>query len=95
MAFNIEDISDQPGRIAIVTGSNSGLGFEAALAMARKGLKVVMACRSHDKAEAAKQHILAEVPNGDLEILVVDLCKMATVRRAALPHFFPPVICAL
>jgi len=83
MAFNMDGISDQSGRLAIVTGSNSGLGYETALAMTKKGLKVVMACRSLDKAEAAKQHIFAEVPNGDLEILQVDLSKLASIRSAA------------
>lgn len=83
MAFNMDDITNQSGRLAIVTGSNSGLGYETALAMTKKGLKVVMACRSLDKAEAAKQHILSEVPNGDLEILQVDLSKLSSVRSAA------------
>jgi len=83
MAFNMEDISDQSGRLAIVTGANSGLGYETSLAMSKKGLKVVMACRSLEKAEAAKQQINEEVPNASLEILLVDLSKLASVRSAA------------
>ena len=83
MTFIMDDIPDQSSRIALVTGCNSGLGYETALAMTKKGLKVVMACRNLDKAEAAKQQILAEVPNGDLEILRLDLSKQASVRKAA------------
>ncbi len=83
MAFSMNDVADQSGRLAIVTGANTGLGYETARAMAAKRMKVVMACRSVDKAEAAKQHILAEVPNADLEILQIDLSKLASVRSAA------------
>lgn len=83
MAFSMNDVADQSGRLAIVTGANTGLGYENALALAAKRMKVVMACRSVDKAEAAKQHILAKVPNGDLEILQIDLSKLASVRSAA------------
>ncbi len=67
MAFDMDDTSDQPGRLVIVTGSNSGLGYETVLARTKKALKVVIACRSPDKAETAKQYILPQAPNGDLE----------------------------
>ncbi len=80
---NIDTISDQFGRIAIVTGANTGLGYETSLAMVKKGLKVVMACRNLSKAEAAKLRILSEVPNGELEILQVDLSKLESVHHAA------------
>ena len=83
MVFSMENISDQSGRIAIVTGANSGLGYETALAMAKKGLKVIMACRCLDKAEAAKQQIIEEVRHANLEILLVDLGKLSSVRSAA------------
>jgi len=83
MAINLKKIPDQSGRVAIITGSNSGLGYETALAMAKTGLKVILACRNLDKAKAAKKQILSEVPNGDLEILQIDLSKLASVRSAA------------
>jgi len=82
MVFRLSDIADQSGRVVIITGANAGLGYEIALAMAAKRMKVVMACRNVDKAEAAKQRILIEVPNGDLEILRVDLSKLVSVRSA-------------
>lgn len=83
MTFNMDDVASQSGRIAIVTGANSGLGYETALALAKKELNVIMACRSHDKAETAKQQILAQVPNAKLDILLLDLCRLSSVRRAA------------
>lgn len=83
MAFNIDDVADQTGRIAIVTGANTGLGYETALAMAKKGIKVVMACRDINKAEISKQNILNEEPRSDVEILQIDLSKLASVRIAA------------
>lgn len=83
MTFSMNGVADQSGRLAIVTGANNGLGYEIALAMAAKRMKVIMACRSVVKAEAAKKNILAKVPNGDLEILQIDLSKLASVRSAA------------
>jgi NAD(P)-dependent dehydrogenase (short-subunit alcohol dehydrogenase family) len=83
MAFYMNDVADQYGRLAIVTGANTGLGYETALAMTAKRMKVILACRSVDKAEVAKLHILAEVPYGDIEVLQIDLSKLASVRSAA------------
>jgi len=81
--FNIDLIPSQKGRIAIVTGANTGLGFETALALARKEMKVIMACRSKGKAEKAKQKILRKVPGGDLEILLIDLTRLSSVHDFA------------
>ncbi|GLR72219.1 oxidoreductase [Agaribacter marinus] len=82
MTFKMEKVPSQFGRIAMVTGANSGLGYETALAMSQKGLKVVMACRNLDKAEEAKQKILVVEPKATLEILLLDLSKLASVRNA-------------
>lgn len=83
MTFNLNQVSPQNGRIAIVTGANAGLGYEITLSMAKLGMKVVMACRNMEKAESSRQQILALVPKADLEILHVDLSKLASVRQAA------------
>lgn len=81
--FNIDNIPSQKGKIAIVTGANTGLGFETALALVKKETKVIMACRTIEKAETAKQDILRKVPGADLEILPVDLSSLSSVRDFA------------
>lgn len=81
--FDINKVASQKGRIAIVTGANSGLGFETALALARKEMKVIMACRSMDKTEKAKNDILRKVPGADVEIFLVDLSSLSSVRDFA------------
>jgi NAD(P)-dependent dehydrogenase (short-subunit alcohol dehydrogenase family) len=60
-SYIAEHSRDMTGQVAVITGSNSGTGYLAAAAMAQMGAIVVMACRSSDKAEAAKRQILAEV----------------------------------
>ncbi len=72
---------DLTGKVAIVTGANSGIGFEAAKEFARKGARTILACRSLDKARIALDQILAEIPNSPAEILQLDLTSQATVHR--------------
>ena len=83
MSFNINDAPSQKGKIAIVTGANIGLGFETTLGLAKKGAKVVMACRNLQKAEQAKQEILQKVPDADLIIMELDLNSLQSVRDFA------------
>ena len=81
MTFDLSDSPNQTGRIAIVTGANAGLGKETVIGLAETGMKVVMACRSLERAEAARTDILKSVPGGDIEIMVVDLSSLASVRQ--------------
>jgi NAD(P)-dependent dehydrogenase (short-subunit alcohol dehydrogenase family) len=74
-------IPDQTGRIAIVTGANSGLGLVTARELARKGALVVLACRNLDKGGAALAECAAPGPPAELEEL--DLASMASVRSFA------------
>jgi NAD(P)-dependent dehydrogenase (short-subunit alcohol dehydrogenase family) len=83
MSFSLDKVSSQKGRIAVVTGANTGLGFETALGLASKECKVVMACRNADKAEQAMADIHAEVPNADLEFIKLDLNSLKSVREFA------------
>ena len=76
-------MSTQSGRIAIVTGANNGIGFETTLGMAAAGFHVVMACRNQEKADAAKAEILARVPSASLDIILLDLSDLASVRAFA------------
>jgi NAD(P)-dependent dehydrogenase (short-subunit alcohol dehydrogenase family) len=82
-AFKLEQIPSQKGRIAIVTGANTGLGFETAKALAQKEAKVILACRNLQKAEAAKAEIIKAIPQADLDIIQIDLSKLASVRQFA------------
>ena len=82
MAYDIEQLPNQDGRIAIVTGSNTGLGYHNALDLASKGAKVVMACRTESRARDAMARISAEVPGADLEFLELDLQSLDSVRSA-------------
>lgn len=80
---NANNLSNQKGRTIIVTGANSGLGFETTLALAKKGVKVIMACRSSTKANIAKEKIQQQVPNADLEVMEIDLSSLKSVRKFA------------
>jgi len=83
VAWSAEDIPDQSGRVAIVTGANGGLGLEVSRELARMGGHVVMASRDRDKAERARQEVLAEIPDASLELVALDLASLASVREAA------------
>jgi len=77
------DVPDQSGRIAIVTGANSGLGSETALALAARGAHVVLACRDASKAQAALETIRAASPAASVEVLALDLASLASIRAFA------------
>jgi NAD(P)-dependent dehydrogenase (short-subunit alcohol dehydrogenase family) len=77
------NIPDQSGITAIVTGGNSGIGYITALDLARKGARVVLACRSLPKAEAAAQKIREEVAGAQVEARVLDLAAQASVHKFA------------
>src|SRR5579872_4267181 len=76
-------IPPQNGKLAYVTGANSGIGYHAALQLARAGAAVILACRDLAKAEAARKRILAEVSGAQVEIAQLDLASLASVRAAA------------
>lgn len=75
------NIPDQTGKIAIVTGANSGIGYETALALAEKGATVIMACRNLHKANIAKKNIQKVVPTANLDIIQLDLAKQSSVHQ--------------
>lgn len=71
------------GRLAVVTGANSGLGWQAARTLAGKGATVVMACRDQEQASQARLSILAEYPQARLELARLDLADLASIRAFA------------
>jgi NAD(P)-dependent dehydrogenase (short-subunit alcohol dehydrogenase family) len=81
--WNVQDIPDQTSRLAIVTGANSGTGFEAARALARRGATVVLACRSAERAAEAMALIRRDCPAARLESEPLDLGSLASIRAAA------------
>lgn len=80
MSFNIDNIESKKGKIAIVTGANSGIGQEITIGLAKKEIKVIMACRNINKAESTKFEILKQIPNADIEIMALDLNSLKSVR---------------
>lgn len=73
----------QSGKIALVTGANSGLGFATAKGLAQAGATVIMACRNPAKAQTALQQIRDAAPQSSVETLPLDLADLASVRRFA------------
>ncbi len=71
-SWSANDAGDQAGRIAIVTGANTGLGYETASALAGTGARVILACRNREKAEAARERILLQHPSARVDVRIVD-----------------------
>jgi NAD(P)-dependent dehydrogenase (short-subunit alcohol dehydrogenase family) len=83
MRWTTSDIPDLKGRTVVVTGANSGLGFEGARAFAGREARVILACRNLDKGEAARQKIVGEHPGASVEVMALDLASLASVRAFA------------
>lgn len=81
--WTAKDIPDLRGKTAVVTGANSGLGYDTALELARKGARVLLACRSKEKTDSAIASIRREVPNAVVEFVALDLADLASVRSAS------------
>ena len=77
------DIPDQNGRVAIVTGANTGLGYHVAAALAQTGAHVVLAVRNLEKGNLALARIVAAHPDADVTLQELDLGSLASVRAAA------------
>ncbi len=78
-----KDIPSQAGKLAIITGANSGIGYQAALELARAGATVILACRNEQKASEAKAKIIAAVPPAQVEIAKVDVADLESVKTFA------------
>jgi len=81
--WTVQDIPDQAGRLAVVTGANSGLGLATARELARHGARVVLACRSEERGAAALAGLEASVPRADARLELLDLGDLASVRAFA------------
>jgi NAD(P)-dependent dehydrogenase (short-subunit alcohol dehydrogenase family) len=83
MAWTERDVPDQSGRLAVVTGSNTGLGYDTARVLAARGAHVVMAVRDAAKGEAAASRIRQASPSAKVTVHKLDLGSLASVREAA------------
>lgn len=79
--WDTRDMPDLTGKVAVVSGANSGLGLHTASALAAKGAHVVMACRDGGKAGSAMAQIRGETPKAGLEFLPLNLASLASVKR--------------
>ena len=86
------ELPDQAGRTAVVTGSSTGVGWYVALALARRGGRVVLAGRDPGRLDRAAAAIRREVADPSLAALTVDLADLASVRAAAASPDLPPVV---
>ncbi len=77
------DVPDQSGRVAIITGANSGLGYDTAAVLAAKGAHVVLAVRNLDKGNEAADRIKKASPNAVVALQELDLTSLDSVRKAA------------
>ncbi|KIU02749.1 SDR family NAD(P)-dependent oxidoreductase [Frigoribacterium sp. CFBP 8759] len=81
--WTLNDIPRQDGRVAVITGGSSGLGFETALALADHGAAVVLAVRDTTKGKEAASRIASHVPNAKVSVQNLDLGSLESVRAAA------------
>ena len=83
MKWTAESIPPQRGKTMLVTGANSGIGYQAALALARQGAHVLLGCRDAGKGQAALQQLQREAPGASAEVRLLDLASLASVRALA------------
>lgn len=81
--WTAENISDQEGKVIIVTGATSGLGKEATKVLASKNATVVMAVRNTKKWEAVASEVRKDYPNANLDIRKIDLDDLESIRSFA------------
>jgi NAD(P)-dependent dehydrogenase (short-subunit alcohol dehydrogenase family) len=81
--FTAKDVPDLSAKTFFITGANTGLGFEAAKALAGRNARVILGCRSPEKAEQARAAILQKHGSADVGIVEIDLGKLSSVKQAA------------
>jgi NAD(P)-dependent dehydrogenase (short-subunit alcohol dehydrogenase family) len=76
-------MNTNPHPLCLVTGANTGIGFEIARGLAQSGSQVILACRNQEKGEAARRAIAAEFQDSNPELLIIDLASQRSIRNAA------------
>lgn len=81
--WTLNNVPDLTGELIVVTGGNSGLGFESVKAFAAKGADVILASRSREKGEAAKNEILNSIGDANIKVMQLDLADLNSIREFA------------
>ncbi len=81
--WTAEDIPDLAGKIAVVTGANSGIGLETARELARKGAHTILACRSAERGERSVEDLKEHLPDAKLQLMALDLAGLSSIKRFA------------
>ncbi len=81
--FTHQQVPDQTGKTFFITGGNAGIGFEAANILVKQHARVLIGCRSRQKAEAAITEIKLQTPNADISFIELDLSDIESIKRAA------------
>lgn len=79
--WTLQDIPDQQGRVVVITGGNSGIGYEAGLVLAGKHAHVILTARNLNKAEAAALNIREKYPQAQITVMELDLADLKSVRN--------------
>lgn len=81
--FTAASLGGQAGKCFLVTGANTGIGYEATRVLAARGARVLMACRGEEKARLAMEHIRMDVPGANLAFVPLDQADLFSVRECA------------
>ena len=81
--WKAEHTQNQTGKLVVVTGSNTGIGYHMALTLADKGAHVILACRNQQKAESAKAKMLKTSPSANITVQLLDLADLVSIETFA------------
>jgi NAD(P)-dependent dehydrogenase (short-subunit alcohol dehydrogenase family) len=79
--WNIDEALSQQGKVAIVTGANSGIGYQTTFGLVKKDVEVIMACRNLQRAEEAKAKILQLHPKARITSMILDLSSLNDIKN--------------
>jgi len=79
--WTADDIPDQSDRVIIITGANTGLGYKTAEILAKKGARIILACRSEEKGKTAVENIKADNADAKVELQLLDLSDLDSVKK--------------
>ena len=81
--WTAKQIPSQAGKTALITGANSGIGYQAALELARHGAHVLLGCRNAEKGRTALERLQREAPGAKAEVVELDMASLASIRSFA------------